>query len=181
MLKDPVTSALRRVFEQAEEEARARGSELLRPEHLLLALIGETEEPAGAVLPEAGVSAESLERELEAPEAEALAALGISLEDVRGRAEEAFGADAWTEATRHSGKVRRSGETAAAVERAAGEAWALGDQHFGTEHLLLGLIGHGGALGGALSPLGVSPLVLRERLLERLGGATNSGTPPTDN
>lgn len=177
MLKDPVTEALRLVFERAEEEAGTRGSAVLYPEHLLLALTRDAGQPAGQLLAEAGVSVESVERALEAPEAEALAALGISLEEVRERAEETFGADAWTEATRHTGKIRRSREATATVQQAAQEAWTLGDRHFGTEHLLLGLLAHGGRTATLLDRLGVSPLFLHAQLRERLGRV--SGGAPT--
>jgi ATP-dependent Clp protease ATP-binding subunit ClpA len=88
------TDEARRVVVVAQAEARDLRAEQIDPVHLLLAL---AEDPArgGQVLRAAGVDHESVRSALAragtALDADALAAVGIDLDQVRGAAEAAFG------------------------------------------------------------------------------------------
>jgi ATP-dependent Clp protease ATP-binding subunit ClpC len=63
------------------------------------------------------------------------------------------------------------------VVRAQDEARALGHDHIGSEHLLLGLIGEGGGVGAkALESLGVSAAELRAGVAEMVDPGQQSPT-----
>jgi ATP-dependent Clp protease ATP-binding subunit ClpA len=88
------TDEARRVVVVSQEEARERRAEQIEPVHLLLAL---TEDPGrgGEVLRAAGAGHDSVRSALaragSALDADALAAVGIDLDQVRAAAEAAFG------------------------------------------------------------------------------------------
>jgi ATP-dependent Clp protease ATP-binding subunit ClpA len=93
----------RQVVVGAQEEARSLGHDWIGTEHLLLAALRHPEQPGAATLVRLGVSAESCRAAVSSvvgaadgdalgPEdAEALKAFGIDLEEIRRRAENAFG------------------------------------------------------------------------------------------
>ena len=103
------TGSARHVVVQAQEEARRLGHNYIGCEHLLLAVAG-IDEPASAVLRDHGVTPERIEADilraigrgrgpdqgdpLSGLDREALAAIGIDLDVVRARIEDAFGPDA---------------------------------------------------------------------------------------
>jgi Clp amino terminal domain, pathogenicity island component len=106
------TDRARRVVYLASEEARRLGHQHVGPGHLLLGLIEEGD----------GVAALVLE------------SLGVSLDELRGRVEEAIG--------RGQGSPRHIPLTPSAkavLEGALREALKLGHNFIGTEHLLLSL------------------------------------------
>ena len=109
------TDRARRVVVQAQEEARTRNHDFIGPEHLLLGL---THESVG------GVGAKTLE------------ALGIGLDTVRQRVEEAVGHGDHTSAT-HIPFTPAAKQT---LELSLAEAVRLGHRYIGTEHLLLSLL-----------------------------------------
>jgi ATP-dependent Clp protease ATP-binding subunit ClpA len=86
------TAEARRVVVTAQEEARDLRAEQIQPVHLLLAL-AEDRGRGGVVLRAAGVDHESVRSALarSALDADALAAVGIDLDQVRAAAEAAFG------------------------------------------------------------------------------------------
>lgn len=95
--------AARQVVVDAQEEARSLGHDWIGTEHLLLAALRRPAQPGTATLVRLGVSAESCraavagvlggtEGDALGPEdAEALKTLGIDLDEIRRRAEGAFG------------------------------------------------------------------------------------------
>jgi len=100
------TGAARHILVQARADASRLGHPYIGCEHLLLAAAA-TEEPAGAVLREHGVTPERIEAEilrtigrgqaadpLGGLDRQALASIGIDLDVVRARIEAAFGPDA---------------------------------------------------------------------------------------
>ena len=102
------TGAARHILVQAQADARRHGHPYIGCEHLLLAAAA-TDEPAGAVLREHGVTPERIEAEilrtigrgqtadpLGGLDRQALASIGIDLDIVRARIEAAFGPDALT-------------------------------------------------------------------------------------
>jgi Clp amino terminal domain, pathogenicity island component len=110
MMFERFTDTARHVMVQAQADARELGHGYIGCEHLLLAAAG-TDEPAGAVLRDQGVTPERIKAEilrtsgpgqtagpLGGLDRQALAFIGIDLDVVRARIEAAFGPDALTRA-----------------------------------------------------------------------------------
>jgi dihydroneopterin aldolase len=139
------TERARKVVVLAQEEVRHFNHNYLGTEHLLLGLLREDE----------GVAAR------------ALAALDVTVDEVReqvesivGYGEEGMGAQA--PFTPRSKKV---------LELALRESMQLGHNYIGTEHLLLGLVREGeGVAARVLSNLDVDPDKVRQELARMLGG-----------
>jgi ATP-dependent Clp protease ATP-binding subunit ClpA len=139
------TEQARNVMALAQEETQRLGHNYIGTEHLLLGLLSEDE----------GVAAQ------------ALAALGITLEAAReevesivGYGEEGTGAQA--PFTPRSKKV---------LELALREALQLGHNYIGTEHILLGLVGESeGVANSVLGNLGVGPDEIRREVVRMLPG-----------
>jgi hypothetical protein len=168
----------------AQEQARCRGDDRIRTEHLLLALYAVPENLAVTAL---GAGREVVERAIDARrtsgpvgDAEALATLGIDLDEVRRQVEDAFGPGA-LESTRAAGRRgARSGhipfERAAkkALELALREALRLKHDYIGTEHVLLGLLHAEGTAGEILAECGLrldaTRVVVEEMVRQRRAG-----------
>ena len=172
----------------AQEQARRRGDDRIRTEHLLLALYAVPENLAVTVLDTLGAGREVVERAIDArrtggpiDDAEALATLGIDLDEVRRQVEDAFGPGA-LESTRAAGRRgARSGghipfERAAkkALELALREALRLKHDYIGTEHVLLGLLHAEGTAGEILAECGLrldaTRVVVEEMVRQRRAG-----------
>jgi ATP-dependent Clp protease ATP-binding subunit ClpA len=151
------TERARTVVVLAQEECRQRGEQAIGTEHLLLALFRAPENLAVMVLEGFSVRRADVEADLTArravpdadgaADADALAALGIDLDEVRRRVEEAFGPgalDRGREPKRRflGGHIPFAKEAKKALELALREALALKHNYIGTEHILLGLL-HG--------------------------------------
>ena len=158
--------AARRTLAAAGDEAAALGHDYLGTEHLLVALAGERS--VAPVLENAGLTSAELRREVEArvgrgvggrgrPDADALAAIGIDLDEVRRRVEETFGAGALERARARSRTLRRTPCLEKALAFAARDAGCDGTR-VGPKHLLLALASCGGIAGEILAANGVSPL-----------------------
>lgn len=155
----------RRFVTSAAREADRFGHPYVGPEHLLLALLRDRENPAARVLYAHGLTPELVEVDLARltngdgsaqprGDAELLADLGIDLQEVRRRAISSFGADAVSRATRRV--VRRPrwrGGSAGwtpmcgkpllikrALELAERERARSGDEPLRAEDVLLGLL-----------------------------------------
>ncbi|MBW0106497.1 Clp protease N-terminal domain-containing protein [Pseudonocardia sp. KRD291] len=143
------TDPARRVVVMAQQDARERHQDRVRTENLLLGVVTSPGTPGEALLRAAGLDRDVVEADLarrSAPhDAEALASLGIDLDEVRRRVDESFGPGA-LERTRAARGRRRPGHipfdrsAKKALELALREAIRLGHRHIGTEHLLLGLL-----------------------------------------
>ena len=150
------TGKARQAVVAAQEEARTRGADEIRTEHLLAALYSVPDNLALTVLEAFSVDKEAVLREVDrlGPggrppiDAEALSTLGIDLDEVRRQVEEAFGPGA-LDRTRAAlggkggrlfGHIPVQRATKKALELALREALALKHNYIGTEHLLLGLI-----------------------------------------
>jgi ATP-dependent Clp protease ATP-binding subunit ClpA len=164
------THDAREVVATAEREARELGHGRLGSEHLLLG-VAVAGGPAGAALAASGATAARLRGLLaEAAPAEALEAIGIDLGEVRRRAEAAFGPGALERGRarrRGMGSPRFTPPARVALELALREAIHLGDDHIGTEHILLGLLRAGDP--AAIAPLeraGADPARVRAALLD---------------
>ena len=145
------TCEARAVVEGAVREASDLGHGWIGTEHLLLALFAE-DSVARRVLLASDVRKDDLLDEyrglegcdagnLRRPDPDALAAVGIDLDEVRRRAEEAFGVGALeeTSAWRGRGAPRWTPRAKKALQLAVRDAVALGHRHIGPEHVLLGL------------------------------------------
>jgi ATP-dependent Clp protease ATP-binding subunit ClpA len=167
---DPAAGA---AVHAAEREARELGHASVGSGHVLVALAGG-ETGAGAALARLGLDEESVreslcERVAGPPrprlDPDALATLGIDLDEVRRRVEETFGAGALDRAAGGAPEcLGVSPRLKQALERAADEA-AAAEQLVTPERLLLALAGVDGALAGRLlAEHGVDRAALRAAL-----------------
>ena len=171
------TRSAQEAVAMAQMEARALGHDSIGAEHLLLAVAAGPSD-AARVLADNGATPEKL-REAVREEAasaaagppidgEALAAIGIDLQEVRRRTDAAFG-----EGALERSRPRRRGRRASfapfspaakhSLELALREALRLGDRHIGPQHVLLGVLREGSA-GAVLERAGVSLDAVRTAL-----------------
>jgi ATP-dependent Clp protease ATP-binding subunit ClpC len=172
------TNLAKRSITLSQEEAITLGHDFIGTEHILLGLVRVREGLAGEILGEQGVTADQVRAEtlrlLEAAgvsanggreATEALAAIGIDVEEIRRRADDTFG----------PGRFRfpRPAFTMRAkrvLELTLQQSTELGHEEIRTEHLLLGLLAEGEGVGvEALGAVGVDSAALRTTVLERVG------------
>jgi ATP-dependent Clp protease ATP-binding subunit ClpA len=169
------TQDARDVVEQAQHEAGALGHDHIGTEHLLLGVAGGRDDVAGRVLESLGLTPETLRAAVVDVNgfgplnADALATRGIDLDEVRRRAEEAFGPGALERGRNPRGGGRRpfTPQAKKALELSLREALVLGDKHIGAEHVLLGLLRENG-VAPVLERGGTAPERLRSALLAEL-------------
>lgn len=151
---DRFTERANKVMELAGKEAAKYRHGYVGTEHLLLALIAEGQ----------GVAAQ------------ALSALGLSLDAVRDKVEQAMGHGNSQEV-----KLMLTPRVKKVLELAFRQAQQLGHNYVGTEHLLLGLIAEGdGIAAQVLTELGADLNTVGNKVVELLGGgaAGGSGSQP---
>jgi ATP-dependent Clp protease ATP-binding subunit ClpA len=189
------TDKARAAVFQARATAAGRGDRMIRPAYLLYALAAG-DGVAARALAGLGVEAAGLERQLDraAPlgnplageadsaDAEALAAIGVDLDEIRRKVEEGFGPGALGRMAppppRRPGRLAVTGELKQALALALSEARALHHDYIGTEHLLLGLLAMAGRTPrGDFTPetlrdFGINPDLARQRVLDELRRAT---------
>lgn len=144
------TRGAREVVAEAQVEARTLGAPAVGAEHLLLAALRRCAWKHRG-LP----AAERVRSELVAvdPDAEALAAIGISLAAVRRSVEDAFGPDVWT-APRGPRRLPFTKEAKRALELALREALELGLKRIDERVVLLGVLREGETARRLLTDLG---------------------------
>jgi len=192
------TDKARKVVLLAKGKATERGDDQIRPVHLLYGLAA-ADGVAARVLAALGVDAATVDRELgragAAPpagvpgpgdmaasgDAEALAAIGIDLDEIKRRIEDSFGPGAlervpltprgplnWT------GRLPLAEGSKLTLALALREARALHHTYIGTEHLLLGLLRvaerqpHADFAAVTLRDLGLDPARVRTLVLDEL-------------
>jgi ATP-dependent Clp protease ATP-binding subunit ClpC len=139
------TDRARRVLVLAQEEARLLNHGFIGTEHILLGLIHEGEGLA----------------------AEALAALGISLEAVRAEVEETIGVSG----SAPMDPVPFTPRAKKVLELSLREALQMGHQYIGTEHILLGLVREGeGVAATVLVGLGAELPRVRQVVITLISG-----------
>jgi ATP-dependent Clp protease ATP-binding subunit ClpA len=191
----------------AQEEARDLRHAYIGTEHLLLGLLREPSGVARRVLDRLGIDREAVRSDVvrivgEGPpsglgdqDAEALRSIGIDLDEVRRRLEEAFGTGAlerW-DRKRHGWRRRGRSETVAShvpfaghipftprakkvLELSLREARQLGHGYIGTEHILLGLVREReGMAARILAQRGASDQRVRNTVIDEL--AEGGGLP----
>jgi ATP-dependent Clp protease ATP-binding subunit ClpA len=139
------TDRARRVVVLAQEEARMLNHNYIGTEHLLLGLIHEGN----------GVAATALE------------SLGISLDAVRQQVEEIIGQGQQAP----SGHIPFTPRAKKVLELSLREATQLGQDHIGTEHILLGLIREGdGVAAQVLVKLSADLNRVRQQVIQLVHG-----------
>ena len=144
------TERARRILVLAQQEAVKLQSDHIGTEHLLLGLAGDPESVAS----------------------KALESLNINLNTMRSQIVEKLGR---TPVERQ--EINYTPRAKKALELAVDEAQNLGHNYVGTEHILLGLMREGEGLAAQiLRSLGIDNLeIIRQRVIELLGGATGAG------
>ena len=165
------TDDAREVVVHAQAEARALGHDWIGTEHLLLgAAIARG--PVAGVLAGNGATPDALRAAVREEigshtfDGEALATLGIDLDEIRRRVEATFGEGA-LERRRpgRAGHLPFTPRAKKSLELALREAIAAGDGFIGTEHVLLGVLRDEKALATiVLRRTGADPARVREAL-----------------
>jgi ATP-dependent Clp protease ATP-binding subunit ClpA len=165
----------RDVVTGAQDEARGLGHGYIGCEHLLIATAALPDGAARSALLATGVTPESLRAAVGefvgrgGPDPQALATLGIDLDEVRRRVERVFGPGALE---RPRGKRCRDGipftpRSKQALQKSVHTAAARGEREIRSEHILLGILDTPGNAGTKiLARLGVTPERLRSELGE---------------
>lgn len=167
MIFNRLTDRSRESVEAAFEEARMLGHDSLGDEDLLLGILRADEGLGAEALTSLGVTLEGAREESEGMLSDALSAIGISFEEVRREAGEAF--EMRLPADR---RIPFSPLAKKALVDARKEMRRLGDDHLGTEHVLLGILNNDdGKAVRVLSRLSVSSEMLEDRLFELRGRA----------
>lgn len=157
---------------QAREEARMLGDSSICSEHLLLGLAGTGTDPAAAALRRAGITAEALRSRIgrahqDRLDPDALALLGIDLDQVRRAVEERFGPGAMD---RTGTGVRRSPKRHFPFSSDAKEVLALSVRataevrtgSISSGHVLIGILdARSDAVIRALTGCGADPVRMR--------------------
>ena len=172
----------RRVLVRARHEAALAGHGQIGCEHLLLGLLAEPG-PAAIAMAEAGLELAAVRDRLprrgrsepDPLDADALASVGIDLDQVRRAADAAFGPgalDRAKRAARKPGRMRLTADAKKALELALRAAVSLRHREITGGHLLIGIIDQGD--NGATSLLTAShadTAALRADVLRRLAAA----------
>jgi ATP-dependent Clp protease ATP-binding subunit ClpC len=160
------TDRSRRSVGAAFEEARMLGHDSLGDEDLLLGILRADDGIAADVLTSFGVTLEDAREESEAMLSGALASIGISFEEVRREAGEAF--DIRVPDNR---RIPFSPMAKKALVEARKQMRRLGDNYLGTEHVLLGILeNENGTAVRILARLGVAPEMLEDQLFDASDG-----------
>jgi ATP-dependent Clp protease ATP-binding subunit ClpC len=155
----------RMCVESALDEARMLGHDSLGDEDLLLGILRADDGIGAEALSSLGVTLEGAREESEEMLSGALASIGISLEEVRREA-----GDAFELRIPDKRRIPISPWAKKALVEARKEMRRLGDNHLGTEHVLLGILRNADGMAvRMLSRMGVSPEVVEERLFELRG------------
>ncbi|MFJ4190762.1 Clp protease N-terminal domain-containing protein [Kitasatospora sp. NPDC089509] len=174
------TRGARRAVVIAQEEARQLGHDRVGSEHLLLGILEQPEDPALAVLAEAGLDQEAARQAVRRlrgkGDQQVLATIGVDLDAVRAAVEAAFGEGALDdppeEERKRWGRFRSGGSVGGHIpfsppakktlELSLREALRLKSKEIAVGHLLLGLLREGEGLGVlVIADHGLDPSAVR--------------------
>lgn len=168
----------------AQEQAGSQGAREITADHLLLGILAGSENPATRALHRLGIEREAVEQRtqgLGSADAQALEAIGVDLDAVRGRVEASFGPGALDRTRRRrprfpgrrgAGHLPFTSSAEGALEHALRQAIALNDKAIAAEHILLGLTPRIPAWRrGPWRRWGVDPGQVREAVLRERGKA----------
>jgi ATP-dependent Clp protease ATP-binding subunit ClpA len=198
------TDKARKVVSLALAKAKEQGDDQIRPVHMLYGVTA-ADGVAARALTALGVDTAAVERELgrasgassgplgtrdEAADgdAEALAAIGIDLDEIKRKIEESFGPGALervplTPKGPLTGRLPLSDQAKLSLALSLREARALHHNYIGTEHVLLGLMRvaerhrRGDFAAVTLPDLGLDPATVRDRVLAEVAQVLR-GQPP---
>ncbi|MYT75847.1 MULTISPECIES: Clp protease N-terminal domain-containing protein [unclassified Streptomyces] len=152
------TEAARAVVKGAVVHAERERAERVDEGHLLLALLERRGSRGAFVLDALGLADEARRAEigravgaarrragLSRADTEALAGLGIDVDEIVARVEEAHGVGALAGGRRVGGRRAFTGEAKKVLEGALRVAVRHGDRSIGDEHVLLALVSRGGS------------------------------------
>lgn len=177
------TQDARVVVVRSQEEARELGHDHIGTEHVVLAMLLHGQGAAAEALTACGATLDDLRRrtvegnrtERDPLDPEALASLGIDLDEVRRATEAAFGPGALDQAAtrrRKSGHIPFTASAKKAMELSLREAIHLKSHDIRDGHLLLGVIREAQSLGPRmLADAGVDLGMLRDEVLRRMSEA----------
>src|SRR5262245_40689232 len=185
------TGTAREAVREAEREARRLHAPAIGPEHLLIAIAQKTalvcepppplstpgdiatSGPGAEGRPIPRITADELRAALAEndPEADALAAIGISLPEVKRAIENAFGPDAFAG---DDGRIPFRAETKRVLELSLREALSLGVRHIDPQVILLGLLREPNSATELLGRTGVDSQALYEWKRESLRSLAGS-------
>ena len=138
------TDRARRVIVLAQQEARLLSHNYIGTEHLLLGLLADG----------GGTAAQALE------------SLGVTLDAAREQVREMVGEGQ----RQQQGHIPFTPRAKRVLELSLREALNLGDDHIGTEHLLLGLLAEADGVGAqVVARLGASRRAVRDKVIELTG------------
>lgn len=165
----------------AQEEARGMGHNWTGTEHLLLGLAAQHATPATEALHSTGVEISELRGRVarldhhgQPLDADALATLGIDLDEVRRAAEEAFGPGALNRQARGKrgrahGHIPFTPRAKKALEHGLKAAVRRGHNYIGAGHVLLGVVeDEDGAAARVLRAAGTDLVELRAEVDRRI-------------
>ena len=172
----------------AQEEARELDADEIRAEHLLVGVLQSAGRDLSSLLAGYGLTAGVIRDRLAAADspgdesfdddAEALRSIGIDLRAVRDSVARTFGAHAFDNALRKSGRRRRrrghipfTKQAKKVLELALREALAHKDSSIGCEHIMLGILRGGDKFTLGLITEHVGTLVLRAGIVGLLDEA----------
>jgi ATP-dependent Clp protease ATP-binding subunit ClpA len=166
------TETARAAVVEAQHEARRLGHGWIGCEHLLIAVASGPDGPAPRALRAAGVTPEALRTAVAECagrprlDADALASIGIDLDEVRRRVDAAFGPGALDRRRGcNAGRMPFTKHSKRALEHALKASFARGDNFIGAEHIVLGVLDDPDNLAvEALGRLGIPPERIREQL-----------------
>jgi ATP-dependent Clp protease ATP-binding subunit ClpA len=173
------TKTARKVVTDALVAADDAGDDLVRPRHLAHALVADRGSRAARALDQLGVTvetvadaADAVDRRggLSAVDVDALAGIGIDVDEVIDTVERNWGAQALAPRSprrRRWMETRLSDTAKSAVEQSLRQAIELGDRQIDDSHLLLGLLRVDDPLVHELAARGVTYLEVRTLLTAR--------------
>lgn len=190
MMFERFSPAARTAVVLSQDVARRRNARHLTAAHLLRAVVAD-DGPVGSLLRVAGLAPATVDAALDDGagaldriDGQALAAIGIDLDQVRARLLASFGAPAVTadrprrrrlglrrrppqRSYRTGGHIPFTPEAKGCLERAVREAASLREDHIGVEHLALALLAcPGDGVPAVLGRAGVAAEPLRAAILD---------------
>ena len=153
---DQLTIKAQEAVQEAQRDARARGNAELSPDHLLLALLSQSEGVVVPILQKLGVDADALAREVEAE------------------------LDRRPKVTGASADAVVSPDLNRVFDRAFELMPEFGDEYVSTEHLLLALAEVGGPTAKRLASKGAKKDALLKALKEVRGSSRVTDPNPED-
>jgi ATP-dependent Clp protease ATP-binding subunit ClpA len=162
---------------RARDNARQLDADQIRTEHMLLALLEVHDNPARRVLERHGLTyskAYEMVQKMDAEpalDAEALEAIGIDLEAVRGRLESVFGKgvlDAPKRTGRRAAHQTMGQDARKMLELSLRESIAMQSGYIGAGHILLAIIRADAGGNRVLKQAGLDPKALRDEVTAEL-------------